>query len=39
MIINIFAVVVFALIGIGTWIQIPKEDPEIVQARKEYGKC
>jgi hypothetical protein len=35
----ILGVVLFAYIVVGTYTQIPAEDPKVIEARKQYGKA
>lgn len=38
MIQTIVALAIFAGLGYAAWKQIPPEDPEIIEARKRYGR-
>lgn len=39
MIQTIVALAIFAGLGYAAWKQIPPEDPEIIEARKRYGRA
>lgn len=36
---TVVALAVFAGLGYAAWKQIPPEDPEIIEARKRYGRA